>query len=296
MTRTREAAAPSFRRALHRALHRALAVSALLLTSCALVTCAPQAAPVGGEVGDHVERALASGTASFDHDAWDRLLADTVLDGFIDYAAVRARRAELDGYLERIGSAALHELSRDELKALLINAYNAYTVASILDHEGVTSIREIDGVWQERVHLVGGFDLTLDTIEHGLLRPYFQDPRIHVAVNCAAWSCPPLPPWAFRGDRLDAQLEEWTRAFFADPDNATVRDGKLWLSRILDWYGGDFTAPEAAPRADTLAGFVARYAPESIAAFVQERAGAPEVAFLEYDWSLNDAARLRPPG
>jgi len=278
-------------------------VAARLLAGLLLLSCAPAATPAGGEIGDQVERALASGAGSFEHDAWNRLLADTVVDGFIDYEAVRARRDELDAYLERIGSAELSELSRDQLMALLINAYNAYTVASILDHPGVESIREIDGVWKERTHRVGGFDATLDTLEHGLLRPYFQDPRIHFAVNCAAWSCPPLPPWAFAGDRLDAQLEEWARVFFADPDNASVRDGKLWLSRILDWYGGDFTAAESEPRADTVAAFVARYAPERVRVFVEkhveehveEQGGGPPVEFFEYDWSLNDAARLRPP-
>jgi hypothetical protein len=260
-----------------------------------LLGCGPRARAVGGEIGDRVEQALATGTQSFDHATWDALLADTVTDGFVDYAVMRERRAELDRYLGRIAEAELGTLSRDHLMALLINAYNAYTVASILDHPGVESIREIDGVWKERKHPVGGFEVTLDEIEHGLLRPYFKDPRVHVAVNCASWSCPPLPPWAFDGERLDAQLEEWTRAFFADPDYATLRDGRLWLSRILDWYGGDFTAPGAEPRADTLAGFVARYAPESLRSAIEEAGGNPPVEFFEYDWSLNDAARLRRP-
>jgi hypothetical protein len=260
-----------------------------------LLGCGPRAEAVGGEIGDRVEQALATGTQAFDHSTWNTLLADTVTDGFVDYAVMRERRAELDRYLGRIAEAELGALSRDHLMALLINAYNAYTVASILDHPDVESIREIDGVWKERKHRVGGFEVTLDEIEHGLLRPYFKDPRVHVAVNCASWSCPPLPAWAFDGERLDAQLEEWTRAFFADPDYATLRDGKLWLSRILDWYGGDFTAPDAEPRADTLAGFVARYAAEPLRTAIEEAGGNPPIEFFEYDWSLNDAARLRRP-
>lgn len=263
-----------------------------LVAACA----APAAERATGPLADEIERAIATGTASFDHDAWDGLLAGGTRDGLVDYGYMAAHAAELDAYLDSLAAADLAALSGPELEALLINAYNALTVRAILDHPEVSSIREIDGVWKERTHRVGGFDLTLDEIEHGLLRPYFHDPRVHVAVNCASWSCPPLPPWAFDGDRLDAQLEEWTGRFFADPEHAVVRDGKLWLSRILDWYGGDFTAPDAAPRADTLARFVARYASDGVAAFVEEKGGDPPIEFFEYDWSLNDAARLRPGG
>ncbi|HVS14187.1 MAG TPA: DUF547 domain-containing protein [Thermoanaerobaculia bacterium] len=290
----------SFRpRPAHAGLHHARSRAAWLLSTpiaaCLLLGCGPKAEAVGGEIGEQVEQAIASGTEGFDHATWNALLATTVVDGFVDYAQMRQRRGELDSYLERIASVELAALSRDHLMALLINAYNAYTVTSILDHPGVESIRDIDGVWKVRLHRVGGFEVTLDDIEHGLLRPYFEDPRIHVAVNCASWSCPPLPPWAFDGARLDAQLEEWTRAFFADPENATMRDGKLWLSRILDWYGGDFTAPDAQPRADTLAAFVVIYAPTPLRAAIEEAGGDPPIEFFEYDWSLNDAARLRRP-
>ena len=271
--------------------------SAAALASLLLYACGPGAEAVGGEVGDQVERAIASGTESFDHSDWQGLLDATVVDGFMDYAEMAERRGELDRYLERIGAADLGALTGDHLKALLINAYNAYTVVSILDHPGVESIREIDGVWKERRHRVGGFEVTLDEIEHGLLRPYFRDPRIHFVLNCAAWSCPPLPPFAFDGEegRLDGTLEVQTGLFFADPEYATMRGDKLWLSRILDWYGGDFTAPDAEPRAETLAGFVARYAPASLRDAIEEAGGDPPIEFFEYDWSLNDAARLRAP-
>jgi hypothetical protein len=126
-----------------------------------------------------------------------------------------------------------------------------------------------------------------------VLRPYFKDPRIHVAVNCASMSCAPLPPWAFSGEHLDHQLEDWTRRFFAAPKYLRLEDGKLSVSKLLEWYGGDFTAPDADPRADTLQGFIARYAPEDVRHFIEQhtaREGAPPpLAFLDYDWALNQA-------
>ncbi|HUP22998.1 MAG TPA: DUF547 domain-containing protein [Thermoanaerobaculia bacterium] len=263
---------------------------ALLL---ALASCAPPSEAAGGELGEAVRTSIDSGSATFDHTVWDRLLAGGTRDGLVDYRYFAERRGELDGYLERVAEAPLAELSASHLEALLINAYNAYTIVSILDHPNVASIRDISGVWDKLTHRVGGFDVTLDAIEHQLLRPYFKDPRIHVAVNCASMSCAPLPPWAFSGEHLDQQLEDWTRRFFASPKFLLLEDEKLSVSKLLEWYGNDFTASDANPRADTLQAFIARYGPDDVRSFVERytaRHGAPPpLAFLDYDWSLNQA-------
>jgi hypothetical protein len=124
----------------------------------------------------------------------------------------------------------------------------------------VSSIREIDGVWTKTRHRVGGFDLTLDAIEHNLLRPTFKDPRIHFAVNCASNSCAPLPGWAFDGNRLEDLLEERTRSFLTDPKNVRVDGDSLVVSRYFQWYGDDFTKEGWEPRGETIGGFIARYA------------------------------------
>ena len=180
----------------------------------------------------------------------------------------------------------LSKLAPAELEALLINAYNAITVASILAHPSVTTIRDIDGVWDETEHRVGGFELTLDDIEHTLLRPFFRDPRIHFAVNCASASCAPLPRWAFDGAKLDRQLDERARLFLADARNVKLEGGTLLLSRYFDWYGGDFTAEGWNPRAATIPEFVALYTTSDVAARIRS-AGPLEVVFFDYDWSLN---------
>lgn len=263
---------------------------ALGATAALAIGCARAAEPARGVVADQVAAAIAGGTASFEHSSWNELLQLAIHDGLVDYDVFAAHRAELDRYLERVGQVDLAALERDQLMALLINAYNAYTIRSILEHPHVASIREIDGVWDRRTHLVGGFDLTLDNLEHNLLRPYFRDPRIHVAVNCAARSCPPLAPWAFRGEALDAQLEERTTAFFRDPRFTRLERETLYLSALLDWYGKDFIDAQAQPRADSLPEFVKRYASEELATRLEQLGPRVEIRFLDYDWALNRAS------
>jgi len=239
-----------------------------------------------------MERALSAGAGTFDHGLWDSILAGGARDGLVDYAYVASREADFSAYLGSIASADLGSLAPPELEALLINAYNALTVRAILDHPTVSSIREIDGVWTELEWEVGGHALTLDNIEHNLLRPFFRDPRIHFAVNCASRSCAPLPPWAYDGARVDAQLEERAGAFLTDPAHVRVEGGRLVVSRYFDWYGDDFVGEDQEPRAESIPAFIARYATPEVRAAI-EADPAIEVSFDEYDWSLN--AAVRPP-
>jgi len=263
-------------------------LAVLLAAACG----APASRPAAGAVADAVRASLEHGRGRFDHTLWNDLLAAAVDRGRVDYALLQERRSILDRYLAQVGAADLRSLDAMELKALLINAYNALTVRAILDHPQAASIRDIDGVWTATHHLVGGFELTLDEIEHNLLRPFFRDPRIHFAVNCASRSCAPLPAWAYDGVRLNAQLEERSRAFLSDPVQVNVQDGTLMVSRYFDWYGEDFTAAGSAPRAATIPLFIAGYATPAVAAFIKDAGGRPPLGFLPYDWSLNAS---RPP-
>ena len=264
-------------------------IGALCLGLAAWACGAPESRPAEGPVADDVRAALASGTDAFDHAAWDSLLAEGTRDGLVDYAYFEGRRPALERYLGEIGSARLARLSGPHLMALLLNAYNAYTIQSILDNPGVSSIRDIPGVWTERTHLVGGHELTLDEIEHNVLRPFFRDPRIHFAVNCASMSCAPLPAWAFDGDRLEDQLEERTAAFLSADSNVRLADGVLELSRYFDWYGEDFVADGWKPRAASIPEFIAPYALPEVREAVSRAAEPLPVRFLDYDWSLNAA-------
>jgi Protein of unknown function, DUF547 len=263
-----------------------IAVAIALLI--AVPTCAaPRSKAAKGAIADQVQAALARGKQRFDHRAWSSLLAGGVDEhGRVNYRFFQTRRADLDRYLGAVAAVDLSRLAPAELEALLINAYNAITVASILAHPGVTTIRDIDGVWDEAKHRVGGFEITLDDIEHTLLRPFFRDPRIHFAVNCASVSCAPLPRWAFDGATLDRQLDERARLFLSDPRNVKLEGGTLLLSPYFDWYGGDFTAEGWKPRAATIPEFVALYSTPEVAARIRS-AGPLELEFLDYDWALN---------
>jgi hypothetical protein len=128
-------------------------------------------------------------------------------------------------------------------------------------------------------------------MEHHILRPTFRDPRIHFAVNCASISCPPLPPDAFEGGRLDEQLETATRNALRNPDYVSLDNDELLLTKILDWYGGDFVNPEYRGSAKSVPDFVAKYASEEVRRFLDHRKGNVKIRFREYDWRLN-----RPEG
>ena len=255
---------------------------------------APAPKPIGGNVAKAVEASLASGSERFDNAAWDRLLQLGTREGLVDYRFMQTHRAELDAYLNAVGTARLDRLAAGHLEALLINAYNAYTVRAILDHPDVTSIKKISGVWSRVKRRVGGFDLTLDDIEHGILRPFFRDPRLHFALNCASRSCAPLPMWAYNGDRIDQQLEDQAGTFEGDLNNVTYERDTLVVSKLFDWYGGDFTREGWKGAARNLPVYLARYAAVDVRWFIEGHKGNPEITFVDYDWSLNAAVPPDP--
>jgi len=241
-----------------------------------------------------VQAALAGGSERFDNSAWNRLLQGGTRDGLVDYRFMQGHRADLQAYLKSVGEARLDRLAIGHLEALLINAYNAYTVQAILDHPDVASIKKIPGVWEKTTRRVGGFDLTLDDIEHRILRPFFRDPRLHFALNCASRSCAPLPLWAYDGDRIDMQLEDRASTFMSDPDNVNFEGDRLIVSKYFDWYGGDFTADGWTGAAPGIPAYIARYAPPDVKGFIESRKGKPAITFAEYDWSLNAAVAPDP--
>ncbi|MEE4362210.1 MAG: DUF547 domain-containing protein [Pseudomonadales bacterium] len=204
----------------------------------------------------------------------------------VRYAAVSEDDlAALDAWLEQSQAKGPTGLSRDAQMAYWINLYNALTVRLILSHPDVESIREIKaglfsiGPWSMPLARVEGRDLSLDDIEHRILRPLFKDPRIHFAVNCASLGCPNLSAEAFRADTLDAQLDAGTRAYLTHPRGLRLENGRLRLSSIFDWYREDF--PEGRP---AFMAWLADYAPASVAARVRTYSGR---ITHDYDWTLN---------
>jgi hypothetical protein len=256
---------------------------------------APPPEPIRGDLSSVLEKAIREGTSGFDHDGWDSILSKYALENGrkFDYAGLKKEEQLLTGYLDALAAVDLATLSASELEALFINAYNACTVRTILDRVSaggdfeIESIRDIEDVFTRESHLVGGFRLSLDNIEHNILRPTFRDPRVHFAVNCASVSCPPLPTDAFEGARLDEQLEAATSNALRNPDYAAIDGDALLVTKILEWYGADFVNLDYRGSEKSLARFVSRYASEEVRRFLEQKNHEVEVRFRDYDWRLN---------
>ncbi len=246
------------------------------------------------------------------------MLAGYVQDSRVDYAALAVDRATLDRYLSQLAAVGAEEFDswpEGEQVAYLINAYNAYVLETIIDHYPIkgsgffkklvtpkrfafpaNSIRHIDGVFDGIPHKVAGQELTLDGIEHGMLRADYNEPRIHFALVCAAVSCPPLREEAYRGERLEEQLDDQARRFLNDPrlNRFELERGEVHLSKIFDWFGDDFrqfageSGYTGTEKLDGVLVFVSRYLSHRVGEFLAR--GDYEVHFLDYDWTLNDQA------
>jgi len=249
--------------------------------------------------------AIAGATAAFDHSYNDyaQLLARHVDGSRVAYAALKADRGALDRVAAQFDAQGEGGWTREQRMAFWINAYNAFTLRAIVDaypiqsRRGFTrqprnSIRQMPGVWTAQRWRAAGRAVSLDDIEHRVLRPVFRDARVHFAVNCASVSCPSLAAEPYRADTLDAQLDAAARRYLASPEGLRLDSNTLRVSSIFKWYGEDFVAeyspiePGTRPSVErAILGAIVRYGPPDAA--VRARNGGPEIAFLDYDWSLN---------
>ncbi len=231
---------------------------------------------------------------TFDHGAFDAVLrrhVDTA--GGVDYAALIAEPAELLAYTRSLAQAPFDELGRDEKLALLINAYNAFTLELMVEwlpREEIDGIRDIpaDERWDAVRWRIGRHTFSLEGIEHEEIRPKFEEPNIHWALVCAAVGCPPLRNEAYVAARIDEQLTDQARRVHTDGSRWLRYDragGVLHLTPLYDWYGGDFEQV-----AGSVLSYAARYFPP-----LREDLDAgrrPRVAWLDYDWAPNDRENL----
>ncbi len=263
------------------------------LAACATIERAM--APDAELRDDHWTAFRASSVEEVDHGAWGRFLERylRVQAGGVNrvaYGAVDSGgRALLDGYIEALAGTRVTALNRDQQLAYWINLYNAVTVRLILDHYPLESIMDIGispgflafGPWGAARVTVEGRALSLDDIEHHILRPVWRDPRLHYALNCASVGCPNLGPAPYRSATLEAQLEAAAVAYVNDPRGVRQVRGGVVLSKIYSWFREDFGAGD-----DFLRAHLARYARGEVAELLAAR---PAIKGYAYDWSLNDA-------
>ena len=228
---------------------------------------------------------LASSGTAVDNSLYGELLKKYVWNGKVDYAGFKTEEAKLDRYLKILENVDSGILSRNEQFAFYINAYNAWTIKLILSgYPGVTSIKDLGSLlkspWKKKIVRIDGKVITLDHVEHEILRPRYKDPRVHFAINCAAKSCPPLRPEPFNGNILDRQLDDSTRSFINNPQSYRLDDSELYVSTIFKWFSEDFN--------EDIFGFFLKYATGNLKKELKSKSERIVVKYIEYDWSLNE--------
>lgn len=233
---------------------------------------------------------------SIDHTPWDNLLSRHVRTSdqgvnLVDYHGFSTGdRTMLADYITILSGVPISQFNRDQQLAYWVNLYNALTVRVVLDHYPVESIRDIDispglfatGPWDKKLISIEGKDLTLNDIEHRILRPIWRDPRIHYVVNCASIGCPNLRDRAYSGTEIDTALDRAATAYVNDPRGVSVVDGKVSVSKIYDWFIEDFGGSEGM-----VLRHLQRYAAPELAARLE---AIGKLSDVHYDWSINLAA------
>jgi hypothetical protein len=182
--------------------------------------------------------------------------------------------AAVEKQFASVTSTQYDAMNGNDRIAYLINVYNFYTLLLIKGHYPVKSIRDVDKPWDTKFVPLFGDRVSLNHIEHEILRKQFNEPRLHFALNCASAGCPALAREAYTGGQLDRQLDNAAKVFLSDTTKNRIDGTKLKLSKIFQWYGADFKAKY---------GGYERYVKQ-----VMELDGTFRVSFTEYDWNLNE--------
>lgn len=272
---------------------------ARLSGSAALVSLMALPAAAKGPTDVFAARATGA-TTVVDHAAWDRLVKAHVVPGAdgvnrVAYANFKANgHKELKAYLAALQATDPAKLDRPEQFAFWANLYNAKTIDVVLDKYPVKSIKDVSlggglkalvggGPWQAKIMKVAGVDLSLDDIEHQILRPIFKDPRVHYSVNCASFGCPNLPNAAFTGANLEAMLDAGAKAYVNNARGFAVDGGKIKASSIYSWFEADFGGSAAG-----VLDHARKYASPELKAKLEK---LTSIASYDYDWSLNDVKK-----
>lgn len=275
---------------------RALAVQGFALLM-AMQVLMPIRQAEAASVSEIFSKHTPGSTKVVDHSSWDGLLKKYVVEGAdgvnrVAYANFKKEgHSALKAYVASLQSVDVASLDRSEQFAFWANLYNAKTIDVVLDAYPVKSIKNISlggglltlvtgGPWKAKIMKVAGNELSLDDIEHGILRPIFKDPRVHYSVNCASFGCPNLAMEALTGANLDALLDAGAKAYINNPRGVKVDGGKVIASSIYNWFQSDFGGNEKG-----VLDHFRKYAAPELKAMLS---GVNGIADYTYDWSLNE--------
>ncbi|MCB1874657.1 MAG: DUF547 domain-containing protein [Chromatiales bacterium] len=243
------------------------------------------------------EEADSKSTHMVDHSPWQVFLDAYVVKGDdgvnrVRYGSVTsADKKTLERYIESLRDVSVRRLSKAQQLAYWINLYNALTVNTVLKHYPVRSIRDIDispglfsdGPWGKKLLTIEGQDVSLNDIEHRILRPIWRDPRVHYALNCASLGCPNLAMRAYDALTVEQQMNEAARVFVNSPRGVSIREGRLRVSSIYEWFRDDFGRNDSE-----VIEHLRKYASPALA---NRLTGVNGIYDDSYDWALNDASR-----
>jgi len=231
---------------------------------------------------------------SVDHSAWQDLLDDYLDDNHasginrFDYASISEQdRAKLVAYIDSLQSIDPRNLNANEQISYWANLYNANTVYEVIqgiEEDNISSIKDIwsnlvtPGPWDKESLTIAGQKVSLNIIEHGILRPIWRDRRIHYALNCASIGCPSLLSTAFTADLVDELMNEAEEDFLGHPRAVSVDGEKLILSSLFDWYAADFAASP-----EELLEYLSDYVDEDTLDGIENHSSIS----YTYDWNLN---------
>lgn len=271
----------------------------LFLLIGAIAVLAGCASPPPAQNESQTAQASVVSSAPLSYEGYETVLRTYVnADGLVDYAALQANPQVLKNFIAQLGAVSPDTYaawSENEKIAFLINAYNAITLESIIDQNPLKgSIKDIFGVWNFNKHTVMGRSLTLDNIEHDILRKDFQEPRIHVALVCAAISCPPLRQDPYTGENLNEQLDDQVRKWISSPNGLKIdrTQNRVAISSIFDWFGEDWQTQYAiegkftgSAKERAALNFISNYVDSENKEYLEQ--GDYKLNYLNYDWSLN---------
>jgi len=211
-----------------------------------------------------------------DYSLWTEILQKYVSDnGAVNYKYLKNNKSAFESYLKLLSASAPNEdCSVDIKKAYWINVYNAFTVQLIIENYPLKSIKDLRRPWDQSFIEIGGEKITLNTIEHKILRP-MGDPRIHFAIVCASQSCPKLLNHAYEPSTLEDQLKNVTTVFINDPLKNNINKSSVKISKIFKWFKTDF------PKREAFIAFLNSYSNIKILA-------QADVDYINYNWGLNE--------